>query len=209
MAGASHEKFSRWLDQKLRDLNTDESVFGSYITGILDGDEADDEKREALEGILAEILSNENDIGTHCDEILAKWEEYKPQEQAAPCLSSEDMNEKLAKLLESQSLATTKQKQYTDEEKKIREAILSQYSQMTDSEEEEDDNQASGEPKETNLEKNLNALTVMQAEKEKREQARLDSQKKKEKDKEDREKQKQMREEKKEKRKTQKGERRR
>lgn len=96
------------------------------------------------------------------------------------------MNEKLAKLLESQSLATTKQKQYTDEEKKIREAILSQYSQMTDSEEEEDDNQASGEPKETNLEKNLNALTVMQAEKEKREQARLDSQKKKEKDKEDR-----------------------
>lgn len=35
-------------------------------------------------------------------------------------VSSEDLNDKLAKLLEKQSLATTKQKQYTEEEKKIR-----------------------------------------------------------------------------------------
>lgn len=57
--------------------------------------------------------------------------------------------------------------------------------------------------------KNTNALDVQQANKERREQARLDSANKKLKDKEDREKQKQMREEKKEKRKTVKGERRR
>lgn len=44
--------FSQWLNNKLRELNTDESVFGSYITGILEGDEPDDDKREALEGVL-------------------------------------------------------------------------------------------------------------------------------------------------------------
>lgn len=48
--------FAEWLNKKLRELNTDESVFGSYISGILEGDETVDEKREALEGILAAII---------------------------------------------------------------------------------------------------------------------------------------------------------
>lgn len=48
--------FAVWLNEKLRELNTDESVFGSYITGILEGDEATEEKREGLEGILAAII---------------------------------------------------------------------------------------------------------------------------------------------------------
>lgn len=127
-------------------------------------------------------------------------------------VAREDVDAKLVKLLESQSLAITKQKKYTDEEKKIRDAILSQYSQMTDDEDEGNDVSQSGDVKEKTekcIEKNTNAQSVLQAEKVKREQAKLDSQKKKDKDKEDREKQKQLREEKKEKRKTQKGERRR
>lgn len=49
--------FSQWLNNKLRELNTDESVFGSYITGILEGDESDEEKREALEGVLLGTVS--------------------------------------------------------------------------------------------------------------------------------------------------------
>lgn len=53
---ADTEEFSQWLNGKLRELNTDESVFGSYINGILEGDETVDEKREALEGILSEII---------------------------------------------------------------------------------------------------------------------------------------------------------
>lgn len=98
----------------------------------------------------------------------------------------EDVDVKLAKLLESQSLATTKQKEYTAEEKKIREAILSQYSQLSDEEEDDEGIQSGGDHKENGLEKNTNASTVAQAEKLRREQARLDSQKKKDKDKEDR-----------------------
>lgn len=200
--------FSNWLGEKLKELNTDETVFGSYIQGILDSDETPEEKSEAIQGLLTDIVENESEIMTICNEILEQWLILKPkEEQGAKQMSSEEVDTKLAKLLESQQLATTKQKQYTEEEKKIREAILSQYSEMTDEEGEAEEVSCSGE--DSGLEKNLNAHTVAQAEKNKRDQARMDSQKKKEKDKEDREKQKQMKEDKKEKRKTVKGERRR
>lgn len=52
--------FDAWLSEKLRALNTDESVFGTYIKGILEGDETEDEKIEALESIIAGItVSNQ------------------------------------------------------------------------------------------------------------------------------------------------------
>lgn len=42
-----------------------------------------------------------------------------------------DVNEQLAKLLEAQKLRTTvKEREYTEEEKRIREQILAQYSQV-------------------------------------------------------------------------------
>lgn len=53
---SDHEAFNKWLNNKLKILNTDESVFGSYILGILEGDESKDEKREALDGILSAII---------------------------------------------------------------------------------------------------------------------------------------------------------
>lgn len=112
------------------------------------------------------------------------WLKFKPSELKENAIK-EDVDIKLAKLLESQSLATTKQKEYTEEEKKIREAILSQYSQLSD-EEEDEGIQSGGDHKENGLEKNMNASTVAQAEKQRREQAKLESQRKKDKDKEDR-----------------------
>lgn len=50
------DEFTKWLNNKLRSLNTDESVFGSYILGILEGDETKDEKHEAIEGVLSAII---------------------------------------------------------------------------------------------------------------------------------------------------------
>nr|XP_023012064.1 coiled-coil domain-containing protein 43 [Leptinotarsa decemlineata] len=205
MAEASGE-FSSWLKEKLKQLQTDETVFGSYIQGILEGDDTQEEKNEALEGLLAEIVENENEITKNCNEILEQWQLHKPKITETQ-MSSEDVNTKLAKLLESQSFTTTKQKEYTQEERELRNAILSQYSAMTDDEGEGDEGNSSND--ENGLEKNINAQTIAQAEKLKREQARIDSQKKKERDREDREKQKQLKEEKKEKRKTVKGERKR
>ncbi|CAG4944000.1 unnamed protein product [Colias eurytheme] len=196
--------FEPWLSDKLKSLKTDEGVFGSYISGILEGEDSIDEKKDALEGLLSEIV--ENDITIHVNEIIEKWESCKPNQEGPKQVSNIDVDIQLTKMLESQSLATTTRKEYTDEEKKIREAILSQYSQLSDNEEEVGtvDVSEGGD-----LVKNTNALDVAAAAKERREQARLEAQKKKEKDREDREKQKQLKEEKKEKRKTQKSERKR
>lgn len=115
------------------------------------------------------------------------WNKYHPVEENDSNQSQIDVDEKLVRLLESQSLATTVQRSYTEEEKKIREAILAQYSQMSDEENEEDEfTSTGGDSRENGLEKNTNALAVHLAEKEKREQAKIESQKKKDKDKEDR-----------------------
>lgn len=208
------EGFSKWLNGKLKEFNTDESVFGSYINGILEGDETVDEKREALEGILSEII--ENDIEKVIGDILDKWQNCQPSTAPADVKQIEDVDTKLARLMETQHIATVAQRQYTPEELRIREQILSQYSQVEfDDEFEEDDENGTGGASITKdnddplMSKNTNALDVALLQKERREQARLESKLKKEKDKEDREKQKQLREEKKEKRKTVKGERRR
>lgn len=112
------------------------------------------------------------------------WEKSRANNKKDKACSSEDVDVKLARLLESQSLTTTVQREYTAEERKIKDAILAQYSQMTDDEDENVEEAADGP--ENGLERNTNAFVVAQAEKMKREQAKLDSQKKKDKDKEDR-----------------------
>jgi hypothetical protein len=74
-----------------------------------------------------------DDIPTHCREILDKW---KKLSQAADILtgntsgSGEDMDVKLVRLLESQPRPTTVQRTYTEEERRIREAILAQYGEV-------------------------------------------------------------------------------
>ncbi|GBP69985.1 Coiled-coil domain-containing protein 43 [Eumeta japonica] len=177
---ASVGEFEPWLNDKLKSLNTDEGVFGSYISGILDGEDSIDDKKDALEGILSEFV--ESDIAAHVTEILEKWSACQPKEQVPK--HATDVDVQLAKLMESQSLATTARREYTDEEKKIREAILSQYSQLSDNEEEQEHEGVSDNP--TDLVKNTNAADVAAAARERREQARLEAQRKKEKDKEDR-----------------------
>ncbi|KZC10174.1 PREDICTED: coiled-coil domain-containing protein 43 [Dufourea novaeangliae] len=203
--------FDSWLSTKLQALNTDEGVFVSYIKGILEGDETEDEKTEALEGLLAGIT--DDDISNHVTEILSAWAKWLPMKGATASNEPvEDVDVRLAKMLESQSLATTTQRgrAETEEERRVREAILAQYSQISDEEnsdgEKEEDGASGGD---YGIEKNTNAAVIVQKERERREMARIRNQMKKEKDKEEREKQKQLRDEKKEKRKTQKQERRR
>lgn len=69
MAAAIVDDFSIWLGNKLQALNTDEGVFGSYITGILDGDETLEEKMDALEGILSDFVVSK----THTKHILQSF----------------------------------------------------------------------------------------------------------------------------------------
>lgn len=166
----------------------------------------------------------EDDLDHVIKEIIDEWEKCQPSTDAAAGGASngvEDVDTKLARLLETKHITTTVQRQYTEEELRIREQILSQYSQVEydDGYDEENDDVAAAAGPSTNstahtssdplLMKNTNAADVAALAKERREQAKIDSKAKKDKDKSDREKQKQLREEKKEKRKTVKGERRR
>ncbi|EDW52235.1 coiled-coil domain-containing protein 43 [Drosophila sechellia] len=204
------DEFQSWLNEQLRKLNTDENVFGSYIVGILEGDETTDEKTEALEGILSETGSA--NIEELVATILQKWLQSHPSADDPPKKGLDiDVNAQLAKLLEQQKLqpAVNKEREYTEEERRIKQQILAQYSQTVVANEDDQDSEEESEDDSGTLTRNTNKSDVQALAKEKREQARMDSAAKKQKDKEDREKQKQLREEKKEKRKTVKGERRR
>lgn len=157
----------------------------------------------------------ETDLDNVIKEITDEWEKCQPKTDTVAA-ESEDVDTKLARLLETKHLATTVQRQYTEDELRIREQILSQYSQVEyDDGYDEEIEEAAGTSSNTHdgndllMVKNTNAADVAALAKERREQAKIDSKAKKEKDKLDREKQKQQREEKKEKRKTVKGERRR
>jgi len=64
------DDFESWHSLKLQALNMDEGVFGTYITGFLEGEETLEDKTEALEGILSEVMKD--DILTQWCEILDK-----------------------------------------------------------------------------------------------------------------------------------------
>lgn len=134
------------------------------------------------------VLLQEDNISKHVAEILSAWAEWLPAKDLTTASApTEDVDVRLAKMLESQSLPTTTQRSYTEEERRIREAILAQYSQMSDEDNSEGDGEEEGAGGgDCGIEKNLNAATIVQQEREKREKAKLESQKKKEKDKEDR-----------------------
>ncbi|XP_076046903.1 coiled-coil domain-containing protein 43-like [Oratosquilla oratoria] len=201
MAEAVHE-FDVWLKNKLVGLGTDDEVFSPYITGILEGEENPEEKNEALQGIIAEIT--ESGIEALCEEILNKWSLSHNNESKDTTPLVVAVDEKLAKIMgeQAQSVVTTKTRSH--EEQKLREAILAQYSQVSDGEETDDE-------ADTIVSSNTNADDVVKAERDKREKDKEEAQRKKEKDKEDRLKQKAKEDERKEKEKkrTQKGEKRR
>lgn len=50
------DNYIKWLKEKLKELGTDEAVFGSYILSILEGDEDATDKLEALNDIFNEIV---------------------------------------------------------------------------------------------------------------------------------------------------------
>lgn len=49
-------EFEIWLNDRLDNLEVDREVYGAYILGILQEEENDDEKEDALRGILSAFL---------------------------------------------------------------------------------------------------------------------------------------------------------
>ena len=57
---ASLEGFETWLTEKLLAVNpdTDTDVFVSYITGILEEESPEDEKKESIVDLLGQVVVN-------------------------------------------------------------------------------------------------------------------------------------------------------
>lgn len=195
-----------WLTETLiatsSDIDTD--VFVSYIVGILEDDEPNEEKEESITGLLCGVV--EPDVASQlCAAILTKWDS---QEKGEDSKEAVDKGDQLSQILATQTLATVQERKLTKEESERKAAILAQYGQVSDGEEEEedDDSTAGGD---SLLMKNVNKEEVAEAERELREKSRQMSEQKREKDKEDREAQKTKTQDRKEseKKRTQKGER--
>ena len=52
IANGCSAEFEDWLSSRMRQLGLDEDVFGSYVTGVLDSEDTDEERKDALIGIL-------------------------------------------------------------------------------------------------------------------------------------------------------------
>lgn len=50
--------FSKWLDNKLKELGIDAKVYNSYITVILEENVDEEEKRETITDILGSLIVN-------------------------------------------------------------------------------------------------------------------------------------------------------
>ncbi|XP_029998244.1 coiled-coil domain-containing protein 43 [Sphaeramia orbicularis] len=206
-------EFETWLNDRLDSLEVDREVYGAYILGVLQEEESDEEKADALQGILSAFL-DEDTVDDVCKQIIEQWTEYR--KQSAAKRDADDVEvQAIASMIEKQAQIVVKQKEVSEESKKRKEALLAQYANVTDEEDEcEEAEPASGNAisaNEKSLFRNTNVEEVLNRQKQKRDQAREDAQKKKETDKMQREKDKLAKQDRKEKEKkrTQKGERKR
>uniref|UniRef100_A0A3Q0RWZ8 Coiled-coil domain-containing protein 43 n=1 Tax=Amphilophus citrinellus TaxID=61819 RepID=A0A3Q0RWZ8_AMPCI len=201
-------EFESWLNDRLDSLEVDREVYGAYILGILQEEESDEEKEDALQGILSAFLE-ENTVEDVCKQIIKQWVECCRRSTA----KRDAEVQAIASMIEKQAQIVVKQKEVSEESKKRKEALLAQYANITDEEEAEEEEPTSGNIITGNdkLFKNTNVEEVLNRQKQKRDQAREDAQKKKETDKMQREKDKLAKQDRKEKEKkrTQKGERKR
>ncbi|ELV10089.1 Coiled-coil domain-containing protein 43 [Tupaia chinensis] len=160
-------------------------------------EEEEEEKLDALQGILSAFLEEESLLNV-CKEIVERWSETQ---SVVTKVKKEDEVQAIATLIEKQAQIVVKPRMVSEEEKQRKAALLAQYADVTDEEE---------YPFWT-LFRNTNVEDVLNARKLERDTLRDESQRKKEQDKLQRERDKLAKQERKEKEKkrTQRGERKR
>uniref|UniRef100_A0A8C8S2I7 Coiled-coil domain-containing protein 43 n=1 Tax=Pelusios castaneus TaxID=367368 RepID=A0A8C8S2I7_9SAUR len=211
-AAAGPGGFEPWLAGRLEALGLDRAVYAAYIQGLLREEESDEERLDALHGVLAACLE-EDLLPDVCREIIVKWSEAQNVDVRE---KKEDEIQAIANMMEKQAQIVVKPKAASQEEKLRKAALLAQYANVTDEEDGADEQDLSVAAaltigSEKSLFRNTNVEDVMNARKVERDSLRDGSQKKKEQDKLQREKDKLAKQERKEKEKkrTQKGERKR
>ncbi|NXK12708.1 CCD43 protein, partial [Herpetotheres cachinnans] len=210
--GGEATGFAAWLAVRLEALGLDRAVYGAYIQGLLREEESDEERLEALRGVLAACLEEDllNDV---CREVVEKWSESQIVDAKE---KKEDEIQAIASMMEKQAKIVVKPKEVSQEEKQRKAALLAQYANVTDEEEYPFPDLVKTRTLSAlntlpALFRNTNVEDVLNARKLERELLRDEFQKKKEQDKLQREKDKLAKQERKEKEKkrTQKGERKR
>uniref|UniRef100_A0A8C3XQV8 Coiled-coil domain-containing protein 43 n=1 Tax=Chelydra serpentina TaxID=8475 RepID=A0A8C3XQV8_CHESE len=202
--------FEPWLAGRLDVLGLDRAVYAAYIQGLLREEESDEERLDALHGVLAACLE-EDLLPDVCREIVVKWSEAQ---NVGVTEKKEDEIQAIASMIEKQAQIVVKPKKVSQDETLRKAALLAQYANVTDEEEYPFPATSPMLRKATfysALFRNTNMETVVNARKLERDSLRDESQKKKELDKNQREKDKLAKQERKEKEKkrTQKGERKR
>ncbi|XP_078501282.1 coiled-coil domain-containing protein 43 [Lissotriton helveticus] len=204
--------FQEWLGRRLDALEIDSAVYTAYIQGLLREEESDEDRLDALQSVLGAFLE-EVSLDDVCQEIFTKWCEAEKSSQSQE--KKEDEIKAIASMMEKQAQIVVKPKEISEEEKQRKAAVLAQYANITDEEDEADEEKGAAAtvaiPLEKSLFKNTNVEDVLCARRLEKESLREESQKKKEQDKQQREKDKLVKQERKEKEKkrTQKGERKR
>ncbi|XP_054032875.1 coiled-coil domain-containing protein 43 [Dryobates pubescens] len=210
--GEAQGGFAAWLAARLEALGLDRAVYGAYIQGLLREEESDEERLEALHGVLAACLEEEL-LSDVCREVVEKWSEAQVVDTKE---KKEDEVQAIASMMEKQARMVVKPKEVSQEERQRKAALLAQYANVTDEEDGAEEQQGAAAAavslgSEKSLFRNTNVEDVLNARRLERELLRDEFQKKKEQDKLQREKDKLARQERKEKEKkrTQKGERKR
>ncbi|GFN92161.1 coiled-coil domain-containing protein 43 [Plakobranchus ocellatus] len=137
MATPMSGTFDVWLTEKLTsvspDIDTD--VFVGYIIGILD-ENIDEDTEESISELMSGVV--EADVASEVTkDILHQWNATKDDRNVAK--EEEDIGDKLSEMLGKQNLATLTEKKLTKEEAERKAAILAQYSQVSDGEETDED----------------------------------------------------------------------
>ena len=194
-------EFESWLSKKLQDLKTDEGVFLPYIISILEGgDETEEDKKDGITGLLADVLDNEDDIEKAYSDIIAQFEKLNKTEsmsEVSETVDKLDITEKMHAITQEKIANSLVRKvEKTEEEKRLKQAILNGFAgggRGDDSGAESDDGGEGLGPA------NTNAESVQREVQENREKQAAAAAAKKEKDKQDRLNQKNQAEERKKK----------
>ncbi|XP_044036089.1 coiled-coil domain-containing protein 43 isoform X2 [Siniperca chuatsi] len=127
-------EFESWLNDRLDSLEVDREVYRAYILGVLQEDESDEEKGDALQGILSAFL-DEDTVEDVCKEIIKQWTECRSRSAAKRDADDAEV-QAIAKMIEKQAQVVVKHKEVSEESKKRKEALLAQYANVTDEEDE-------------------------------------------------------------------------
>ncbi|CAM4704675.1 unnamed protein product [Caretta caretta] len=130
-AAAGPGGFEPWLAGRLDALGLDRAVYATYIQGLLREEESDEERLDALRGVLAACLE-EDLLPDVCREIVVKWSEAQ---NVGVTEKKADEIQAIASMIEKQAQIVVKPKKVSQDEKLRKAALLAQYANVTDEEE--------------------------------------------------------------------------